>query len=518
MKMLVPTTSNSSATRQKPEKRRPGRESAEGKKSRSKPREQSQPKNVLYDTDTASLDDTSTIVSEEQTRHASRGQEHARQSSTAHPPRPQHEAVTSSDFVDAARDDAGEELLDDPLQNRFNPQNSFDQMLAQANAQPSTHRITDTYIKGDSYPPTTSGNPSVSDGRVRAESEVSSRPHPPPVQPTKPLAFTVRGGVGKRQQLPQRGANAGRQQNGVQAPQEQMVARTKKSQPPARAASPQSEAFEHEGSENFSFAPQPQARKMAAPVQQNFHNMYAPLHKDESTEAMANNSTARPVQHMASRPAIAIRRGHQVQQDDHVGQVVRPTTNVRAAVDGAEIGQDSQYFHGPADPRSNMNGGVQMQYEGEESDNEEDHLDYPYDEIVNMSYDTLKKEPFDKAPGAQPFVFDNLLESADISEQMAAAFALRDGQPQADFFASLGIDDWEAAGDWFLDRFGGIISKLRETRIERREAARQFEREIEQRDIAINKKRKLTDAALDEMKSSGAAVLAGTPKRSKKTK
>jgi hypothetical protein len=48
-------------------------------------------------------------------------------------------------------------------------------------------------------------------------------------------------------------------------------------------------------------------------------------------------------------------------------------------------------------------------------------------------------------------------------------------------------------------------------RREKRKAARAFEDEIEVRETAVSKKRALTNAAMIEMKTSGIAVLQGTP-------
>ena len=395
LKMAVPMTSNSSATRQKPERRKSGRESAEGKKSRSKPREQSQPKNVLYDTDTGSLDDTSTTASAQQTRHAGRAQHHTRQSSTTHQTRPQQQAAGRDRYVKTVEDDSGDELQDDPLQNRPQEQNMYDQMLGQANAQTSRHTIPDTYIKGDSYPPTTSGNPSVTDGRGRTESDVSTRPPPPPAQ-SKPAAFTVRGGGGQRQQLPQRGTtNGGQQQSGVPVTQNQNAVRPKKSQAPVRAASPQSETFGHAGSEDFSFAPQQQSRKVAAPAQQVAHNNSAPILKAENSDAPAKSYPPRPLQQAMPRATITPQGTRQHgQRSDHAPKAAKHNANLAADAGEDEPAQDEQFDDEQAYPHPEPHGGQvdpQMQYEQDEQDLDgESYLDCSRDEIVSMSYGALK--------------------------------------------------------------------------------------------------------------------------------
>lgn len=523
LKLQVPNASNSSVPRQKADKRKSGRESAEGKKSRSKPREHSQPKNVLYDTDTASLDDTSTTISEQQARHPGHAQRQSRQSNATHQPRSQQLAAGRNGYANTLGDDSGDELQDDPLQNDTQTPGQFNQWLAQANAQSSKHRITDTYIKGDSYPATTSGNPSVVDGGGQTETGVPDQPQVTPAQSKAP-AFITRGGGGQRQQLPQRGnASTGRHQASIAVTQDQSAGRPKKAQAPIRAASPQSEAFEYEGSEDFAFAapaPQQQSRKVAATSQQGAHKAQASMTKTETNDAAATGYPPRPLQRPMPRPTVAVKGPpQQGQQSGRHGQVTTHIPSPQADVVSGEPGQEEQLNAESAYPQSGFNGGQTEPYvqsEGQEQKTDEAELDYPVEDIVNMSYDALKNQSFDKAPGVEPFAFSELPEDADLSKQIVAAFDMHNYIAQADFFASLGIEDWETAGDWFLDRFGEVIGKLREARNERRQAARDFEAEIEQRSLAIDKKRKLTDAVLDEMKSSGAAVL--TPKRTKKSK
>ncbi|KAI6804812.1 hypothetical protein KC367_g2090 [Hortaea werneckii] len=143
---------------------------------------------------------------------------------------------------------------------------------------------------------------------------------------------------------------------------------------------------------------------------------------------------------------------------------------------------------------------------------EEPDLDYEPQELRSMNYQTLKGTAFDFEPYSSRFTLPNAQPTDDLTQKLFAASELNRPE-QAKFFASLTIDDWEQAGDWFLDRFGDVMKRLKEARQEKREAAKRFEDEVEHRHDAVSKKRKLTDDALSEMKTSGALVLQGTPRK-----
>ncbi|GAB1738827.1 hypothetical protein NU219Hw_g3613t1 [Hortaea werneckii] len=143
---------------------------------------------------------------------------------------------------------------------------------------------------------------------------------------------------------------------------------------------------------------------------------------------------------------------------------------------------------------------------------EEPELDYEPQELRSMDYQTLKGTTFDFEPYSSRFALPNAQPTDNLTRKLFAASELN-RQDQAKFFASLTIDDWEQAGDWFLDGFGNLMKRLKEARREKREAAKRFEEEVEHRHDAVSKKRKLTDDALGEMKTSGALVLQGTPRK-----
>jgi hypothetical protein len=131
-----------------------------------------------------------------------------------------------------------------------------------------------------------------------------------------------------------------------------------------------------------------------------------------------------------------------------------------------------------------------------------------------MRYEDLKAQSFDVDPNATAFQLPGGHDRNPLTEKLALIATLEPAL-QSDFFASLSLNEWEQSGDWFLERFGDMIGRLKNVRQEKREAARLFEDEIERRHDAIGNKRKQVEASLNEMRESGGKVLERTPKKTK---
>ena len=144
----------------------------------------------------------------------------------------------------------------------------------------------------------------------------------------------------------------------------------------------------------------------------------------------------------------------------------------------------------------------------------QESMDYDATEVHGMDYHTLKSEVFDLDPNAKDFKFGSGREDDALSD-MISAISRSQSADQAHFFRSLTIEQWEQAGDWFLDQFSDVVGKLKHVRQEKRKAARAFEDEIEDRYKAVGQKREQIDGALSEMRESGGKVLQGTPKKMK---
>ncbi|KAF2217959.1 hypothetical protein CERZMDRAFT_80595 [Cercospora zeae-maydis SCOH1-5] len=170
---------------------------------------------------------------------------------------------------------------------------------------------------------------------------------------------------------------------------------------------------------------------------------------------------------------------------------------------------DDQHYGGDAE------GGVAEHYP-QDAQPEDEPIDHERNDLFQMSYSQLKAESFDIDP-RKKLELPPEWQARTLHEKLQSVMPL-DGETQAHFFENLSIDEWEDAGDWFLERFGDIVRRLKESRRHKRRVASAFEDKIEQRSEAVSKKQKLTQGALDEMRESGGKVLQRTPKKSRKPK
>jgi hypothetical protein len=135
-----------------------------------------------------------------------------------------------------------------------------------------------------------------------------------------------------------------------------------------------------------------------------------------------------------------------------------------------------------------------------------------------MEYNALKNESFDKNPRAldQPLPEDQLQKPLD--KRLDFAQKSLDLAKQAAFFQSLPTNEWEDAGDWFLEQFGDIIKRTKEARQKKRKFAQEFEREVEKRYKHVAKMQRQVEDAMSKMKAQGEGLVASTPRAGKSPK
>lgn len=143
-------------------------------------------------------------------------------------------------------------------------------------------------------------------------------------------------------------------------------------------------------------------------------------------------------------------------------------------------------------------------------------LDYDVDILYKKTFSELQAANYDVDPRTQPDGH-HPIDKEDIERQLQDLLSASDQQQQMDFLASLDMEEWDQAGDWFLSRFGEMMTAFKNARSEKRKLSREYETKIAERYEAISAKRKLTDEALKAMKASGANVL-DTPKKMKQTR
>lgn len=144
-------------------------------------------------------------------------------------------------------------------------------------------------------------------------------------------------------------------------------------------------------------------------------------------------------------------------------------------------------------------------------------LDYAEDSLRKMNFDDLKSQPFDSNPRVAPSKIPENLLAADRPGKEATLETRLEyykskhvtAPEKQQFFASLSIDDWEEAGDWFLGHFGRIMNELKEARKQRRQISRLYEKEISDREEIVKAGTESLDEEMKAMKVGGLKVLRG---------
>jgi hypothetical protein len=146
------------------------------------------------------------------------------------------------------------------------------------------------------------------------------------------------------------------------------------------------------------------------------------------------------------------------------------------------------------------------------------YCDYNYEDLNKMSYTELKNESFDTDPGASPPVLSDDMTSQPLGDRLAFARQNLNTRDQANFFSSLPATEWEEAGDWFLDQFSSLIEQSRKARQKKRKLAHAFEDEVEQRHQHVAKRQQQVEDAMAKMKTQGEGLMPRSPRPSKSSK
>ncbi|KAH6716871.1 extracellular mutant protein 11-domain-containing protein [Leptodontidium sp. MPI-SDFR-AT-0119] len=135
--------------------------------------------------------------------------------------------------------------------------------------------------------------------------------------------------------------------------------------------------------------------------------------------------------------------------------------------------------------------------------------DYSVEELKRMKYSDLQNEGWDMVPNAKPFKLPDELQGRKVTleKKMAYYIKLDPDKEQYPFYESLSTDEWDQAGDIFIDKLGELMKKLKAKKREKREAAEQFEEEINQRQKAIQNEAGKIDKRLDGMAVTGQSLL-----------
>ncbi|KAI9892177.1 MAG: hypothetical protein M1814_001636 [Vezdaea aestivalis] len=132
-------------------------------------------------------------------------------------------------------------------------------------------------------------------------------------------------------------------------------------------------------------------------------------------------------------------------------------------------------------------------------------LDYSHDQLLDMSFEDLAKQPFHHDPRAQPPIEQAFLDRP-LNEQLSHVMQ-QSTTIQQDFLQSLSKEKWEEARDWFTSQFTEVASKMTEARRAKRKIAQDFEDEIQQRQQMGRNKDSAIDNAISQIRSGGSKLL-----------
>ncbi|KAG6029687.1 hypothetical protein E4U41_000295 [Claviceps citrina] len=133
-------------------------------------------------------------------------------------------------------------------------------------------------------------------------------------------------------------------------------------------------------------------------------------------------------------------------------------------------------------------------------------LDYDDKVLSSMTYQDLQGEPFDVVPQL-PGMLNGHDSAASKLVNRLEQFQQQGDREQHQFFSHMSIEEWEKAGDWFVDQFTDIMSRLRQARRNKRNMVAEFEMEAAEREEAIRSRTDAIDRKLIKMKQDGQRVV-----------
>jgi hypothetical protein len=138
-------------------------------------------------------------------------------------------------------------------------------------------------------------------------------------------------------------------------------------------------------------------------------------------------------------------------------------------------------------------------------------LDFDEEALSAMQYSQLRDQEFEDNPRANNAAIpqnDSLAADASVQERLQH-YATRPTPEQIELLSRMRMNEWEESGDWFIERFTDLMSKLRDARKEKRQIAQQFEDEIAHREEEVRAKIDNLDGVMKDMKNGGEGVLRG---------
>lgn len=136
-------------------------------------------------------------------------------------------------------------------------------------------------------------------------------------------------------------------------------------------------------------------------------------------------------------------------------------------------------------------------------------IDYDEEALRKMNFAELQNEPFDHNPTRQ-VISSPAKPPADNLEDRLEFYRSKDEDAQVQLFTDMSVREWEDSGDWFLERFGNIVTRMKEARQAKRKIVEQYETQISEREEEVRRKRETIDRKLSKLKHDSNAMLKGS--------
>lgn len=146
-------------------------------------------------------------------------------------------------------------------------------------------------------------------------------------------------------------------------------------------------------------------------------------------------------------------------------------------------------------------------------------LDYDDAQLYKMNYTTLLTQSFDEDPQEEALKQqaqattklqqdDRPPEDASLEDKLQH-YKTKPAAQQAEFFTHMKIDEWDDAGDWFLDQFTSVVKRIKDARREKRKMVEAFEVEVAEREGAVRGKIEKIGRTLENLKEEGRTMMQG---------
>lgn len=135
-------------------------------------------------------------------------------------------------------------------------------------------------------------------------------------------------------------------------------------------------------------------------------------------------------------------------------------------------------------------------------------IDYDETALNKMSFADLQSEPFDHDPKREVPESPAKPPGDNLDDRMKF-YSDKSEEAQAQFFTDMSVQDWEESGDWFLERFGDIVRKMKEARQAKRKLVQHYETEIFNREEEVRRKKDSIERKMSCLSRDGSAMLQG---------